>query len=312
MHTTIERETPIMRNVVSLSFLGCLAIVPLSAQAGFLNVVNPSFETPGGLADGQSTMAGITGWTGWLPTVLNPAAGVDTTTGIAPDGNNVGAAVAWGEPATDGTISQKLTSELTLERTYTLTVDVGRMLPVPSVWLGEAPTWNGYRVTLLAGNTVIAQDNNKVAVPVGGFALSTVTYTAIARTSFTGEPLTIELAPGGTTYPSVALFDNVQISSRLNGDLNFDGVVNGLDLALLASNWLHTGAAPLAGDANGDGVVNGLDISLIASQWLRTDGAGAGASVPEPSTFMLAALSGLLLLSISVVRWAKRFGSQTL
>jgi hypothetical protein len=51
------------------------------------------------------------------------------------------------------------------------------------------------------------------------------------------------------------------IVSQLPGDANFDGTVNGLDISLVASNWLQSGN----GDANGDGVVNGLDIALISS-----------------------------------------------
>jgi hypothetical protein len=278
-----------------------LAIVPLSAQAGpfTVAVVNPSFETPGGLADGQATPNGVTGWTGWVPIVLNPAAGIDTTTGIAPDGNNVGAAVGFNQSApgpSDGALSQKLTSELVLDEAYTLTVDVGQMLPVSSTWLGATPTWNGYTVTLLAGDTVIAQDNNTVAVPVGGFALSTVFYTALTRTSFIGEPLTIKLATGSTIYPSVALFDNVQMTRHFAADANLDGIVNGLDISLVASHWLQAGKG-VQGDANGDGVVNGLDISLIASYWLHMGGAGGGASVPEPSTFILATPGALALLA---------------
>ena len=83
----------------------------------------------------------------------------------------------------------------------------------------------------------------------------------------------------------------------VDGDINTDGVVNGLDISSVASHWLQTG---IQGDANGDGVVNGLDIALIASHWLQTGsggGGGSGAAVPEPSTVVLAALGGLALLS---------------
>jgi len=59
------------------------------------------------------------------------------------------------------------------------------------------------------------------------------------------------------------------------GDANIDGIVNGQDMALVASNWLETPAngqagQSLPGDANGDGIVNGQDIALIASNWLDT------------------------------------------
>jgi hypothetical protein len=79
------------------------------------------------------------------------------------------------------------------------------------------------------------------------------------------------------------------------GDVNFDGIVNGLDIADIASHWLATGAQ-VAGDGNDDGVVNGLDIALIASHWLATS-ASSGAAVPEPATIMLAVLGAIALLA---------------
>jgi hypothetical protein len=83
----------------------------------------------------------------------------------------------------------------------------------------------------------------------------------------------------------------------LPGDVNNDGVVNGLDISLIASHWLQSGAG-VVGDANSDGVVNGLDISVVASHWLQTGGGGAGSgtAVPEPTTLVLAALGGLTSL----------------
>jgi hypothetical protein len=86
--------------------------------------------------------------------------------------------------------------------------------------------------------------------------------------------------------------------SHLPGDVNFDRVVNGLDISLIAGHWLKTGAG-VAGDANTDGVVNGLDINIVASHWLQTGGAGAGngAAVPEPSTLGLAAFGALVLIA---------------
>jgi len=76
----------------------------------------------------------------------------------------------------------------------------------------------------------------------------------------------------------------------LPGDVTNDAVVNGLDIAAIASHWLVSG--PIA-DANYDGVVNGLDIALVASNWLHTSGGGSGiaAAVPEPLSVWLAVLS---------------------
>ena len=50
------------------------------------------------------------------------------------------------------------------------------------------------------------------------------------------------------------------------GDINHDGLVNGVDLSLLGSNW-QTSVLGVGGDLNGDGMVNGVDLSLLGSNW---------------------------------------------
>ena len=82
----------------------------------------------------------------------------------------------------------------------------------------------------------------------------------------------------------------------VEGDVNFDGVVNGLDIAAVSSHWLQS---TINGDANADGIVNGLDIADISSHWLQSlGGAGTGtAAVPEPSSSVLAAVAGLGLVA---------------
>jgi PEP-CTERM motif/Neprosin len=88
------------------------------------------------------------------------------------------------------------------------------------------------------------------------------------------------------------------------GDVNHDGIVNAADIGVIASDWMHTGiGAP--GDANNDGIVNASDIEVVASHWLWTpQGApGGNASVPEPSTLVLAALGAL-----APVAWRFRRG----
>jgi hypothetical protein len=52
---------------------------------------------------------------------------------------------------------------------------------------------------------------------------------------------------------------------KLDGDLNGDGAVNGLDLGLFLVAWGSTGANPA--DFNGDGVVNGTDLGLLLVNW---------------------------------------------
>jgi len=90
------------------------------------------------------------------------------------------------------------------------------------------------------------------------------------------------------------------------GDVNFDGIANGQDIALIASQWLQQGTP--RGDANFDGIVNGQDFALVASNWLDTDPslANGAAAVPEPSTIVIASLAmiGLSALRIRRRSWA--------
>ena len=81
------------------------------------------------------------------------------------------------------------------------------------------------------------------------------------------------------------------------GDVNGDGIVNGQDIAVVASHWLQDTSV---GDANGDGIVNGQDIALIASHWLDTTLPAASASaVPEPAAAWLA-VAGLVMLGLRI------------
>jgi hypothetical protein len=61
------------------------------------------------------------------------------------------------------------------------------------------------------------------------------------------------------------------VKVTIPGDINGDGTVNGLDLAILAANWLQNvpPANPNA-DINGDGTVNGLDLGIMAQYWLQS------------------------------------------
>ncbi len=48
-------------------------------------------------------------------------------------------------------------------------------------------------------------------------------------------------------------------------DVNADGLVDGLDLAFVLSNWGLSG--PTQGDVNGDQLVDGLDLAMLLSDW---------------------------------------------
>jgi hypothetical protein len=75
------------------------------------------------------------------------------------------------------------------------------------------------------------------------------------------------------------------------GDVNLDGVVNGLDVDPFVDVLLN-GPYQLEADMNGDGDVNGLDVDPFVAAVVG----GGLTAVPEPATLVLLAMAGLLAL----------------
>lgn len=165
-----------------------LATVPLAAQSIFIN--NHGFEQDvipeEEVLDSTITPAG---WSTYDPTgvldrdysdvgVLDP----DGTTLFAsvPEGTNVALIFLWPQSGADYNqpvgLQQTLAATLQPFTRYTLTVQVGNIAtngPAPFDLNG----FPGYRIELLAGTTLLAQDNNTLTPGEGQFALSTVEYT---------------------------------------------------------------------------------------------------------------------------------------
>jgi hypothetical protein len=113
-------------------------------------------------------------------------------------------------------------------------------------------------------------------------------------------------AGSDTLAATIGPYSNYVISyaptPSIAGDTNNDNIVNGQDLALASSNWLHFGSN-ISGDVNGDGLVNAQDLALISSNWLQSRAsASSTTSVPEPATLGIAALAALILGAASLRR----------
>ena len=59
----------------------------------------------------------------------------------------------------------------------------------------------------------------------------------------------------------------------LAGDVNMDGNVDGLDLAIISTDWGRSVSSGGAGwsldDLNGDGVIDMSDLALVSTTWGR-------------------------------------------
>ena len=195
-----------MKNRVFLTVVAAMFVLSATAGAAIL-VQNPGFEDPV-LAEDDWTWLNVPGWAQVGPDSIGVwnVTDADFDPVIAPEGENV----AYTEYAPDGSangLSQILTETLAADTDYTLTVEVGNS------W---AYYWSGYSVQLLAGGTVIAEDNNTLWPGYMTWATSTVEYTYDAAASaLVGQPLEIRLLNLGldmdAAEPSVVgvEFDNV-------------------------------------------------------------------------------------------------------
>ncbi len=90
------------------------------------------------------------------------------------------------------------------------------------------------------------------------------------------------------------VFSDVSVISTLDGDYNFDGTVDSADLAVLENDFGSTLKAEA--DGNGNGIIDAADFLLWQKNFGASSALAAAQSIPEPSTFALAALGMLTLL----------------
>ena len=126
--------------------------------------------------------------------------------------------------------------------------------------------------------------------------------------------LTASITIAGTTrcYVTQVTFDPTidyhvflqgqRISAPIDGDANGDGVVNDLDLTVLAMHWQQS-VIPCAknGDFTGDGFVDDLDLTVLATAWpggfgVPTESGGDVSAVPEPATLSVLSLGWLAMI----------------
>lgn len=141
--------------------------------------------------------------------------------------------------------------------------------------------------------------------PGTGHLRTGVESTWLASNLYNGDLLdTDDFGPNRVLAMTV---ETIPVLARLVGDLNLDGIVDGIDLSVLGAHWQSAGG-PSDGDLNSDGWVDGIDLSLLGANWQATaagllnvgfgEAASAmGISVPEPAS-MTAAIIGVAVLGL--------------
>lgn len=293
--------------IIMLSQLLMIASTP--AFAAPVLVVNPGFEDITGESPfNEFTFGPLNGWDLYDPNLItdggdgptyfigtltpfesdpvgNPGVYVNFPAGAA-EGQRV--AIAFNFAGSDGQgeygLVQTLTATLQPYTTYTLQIEVGNIASgtAMSGQFFNLDGFPGYRVDLLAGGVVIAQDNNTLAgsIPNGVFATSTVVLTTNSTHPQLGQALgirVVNLNQLDPVFPASDIevdFDNVRLDAEdviTPGDLTGDHIVDVFDLFVLLGAWGNC-AKPCppqcpADIANSDCAVDVFDLFVLLSNW---------------------------------------------
>ncbi|MEO2036580.1 MAG: hypothetical protein ABGZ35_31275 [Planctomycetaceae bacterium] len=225
-----------------LSLFSSLLVAHLCAaptMAAIIPIVNPGFEDIAGeTPTNEFTFGPLNGWDLYDPGnitdggdgatffigTLTPTA-PDFFTAGAPEGQRVG--IAFNFSGSGGTgeygMQQTLSDTLQPDTRYSLDVEIGNIASGTSQdgTFFDISGFPGYRVDLLAGGVVLAQDNNSLAGTIGegDFAPTNVFFTTGNTHAQLGQPLEIRLVnlnmvdPGSPTADLEVDFDNIQLGA---------------------------------------------------------------------------------------------------
>ena len=167
-----------------------------------------TFATPPGwiLYDPAGLIPANTNLSTAYPGVWNPSSTFFTDE--APEGNNVGAIFLNQTPGSGMVgLTQTLVNTLQANTEYTLQVEVGN--PGSPFFAG----FPGYKVQLLAGDTVVAEDNNTLTIDEGSFSTSTISLVTLPNDPNLEQPLQIRLVNTLEDNGLEVNFDAVRLSA---------------------------------------------------------------------------------------------------
>lgn len=196
------------------AWLGWLALAAAGAGAAPLTVANPSFEdTTGTTIFNEFSFGPPPGWELYQ-------FGVDTNGGVGPTFfvGTLNPSITGSGGAGEYGLRQTLSATLQPNTVYTLQVAVINIASGTAVSgdFFDLSGFPGYRVDLLAGGSVLASDNNTLAIPEGGIATSTVTFTTGSTHLLLGQLLGIRLVNLNQDVPGSDLevdFDLVRLDA---------------------------------------------------------------------------------------------------
>ena len=270
----------------------------LSGHTGSVNSV--SFSPDGNTFASGSSDGTIRFWdarTGNPIRTLSEHTGGVYSVSFSPDGNTLasggggGTVLLWElvpSPTSNATVSlspvsvqspaigEQLTLSLTIADAEnvagyqtTVSYDTTALRYVESANSDYLPSGAFFIPPVAEGDTVTLAASSLAGESSGNGTLATLTFEVVAIKASTVR-LTNVLLTDGSGSSSVPQIENAEITepAQLPEDVNQDGVVNIIDLTLVASNFGKTGSNDA--DVNNDGVVNIIDLTLVAAAFGNT------------------------------------------
>ncbi len=174
-------------------------------------------------------------------------------------------------PTVSPDVGERLTLALTIEAGADV-VGYKATLNYDSIALRYVESANGdylhsgvtFAAPVVEGNTVTLAATSTAAGSNGAGTLATVTFEVVAAKTSTLSLSDVELSNSiGAVSQLRVEYAKITEFPILPGDINKDGVVNILDLVVIASNFGQEGDN--VGDFNGDGVVNIFDLIMVSA-----------------------------------------------
>ncbi|MFO0872991.1 MAG: hypothetical protein U0575_03345 [Phycisphaerales bacterium] len=243
--------------LLAVTLAGSLAIQPgLFVQSGTFQVDSGLAATRNGGPIDQT--AGVTSVNGALTVTggsnFNLADGILTGGGTVTAAlvNNTGGTIAPGS----GPGQMTIIGSTTFGANATFATEIGGPQGV-----GPNDLLFTTGVATLAGTINVTR--------AGGYApLSTEEFTVLVAGSRVGTfTSVVSCDPVEVTYTANSVKVRFPTSTGIVGDLNGDGIVNGLDLGILLGFWGPCPGTCCPGDLNGDGLVDGADFGVLLANW---------------------------------------------
>lgn len=219
----------------SLAFAAATFAVSTTAYAQAISITNAGFEADI-IPDGAFSVLIPTGWQVYDPSgiinqnansvgVIRPNVAQEYFPGGAPEGDQAALVFLAGNASGPAGLQQTLATTLAAQTRYTLSVEIGNIASGTSL-VGSSDGGNvfynldgfpGYRIELLAGNTVLGFDSSSAgAIPEGEWRRATLSVDSTSFGDSLGQSLTIRLVnldmPGTVEVPAIEVdFDAVSL-----------------------------------------------------------------------------------------------------